>query len=296
MAIAALTPWLWLMQRYPGPVAARVGSSLANGKDLLSGLFSLMRFSTRSLLDAHWAGGVLQVNPSWLKTSVQGIAAVVIVSLIAAACYRLWDRTSFSRWGIILLPALITLLALWLKAALTERYLLVYFVTLPIALGYFLTHNLRNDPTRRNLWLGVISLVLIAGIYSNAISARAMLWSIKYPSSTAQNVGVAAFLNQAESPCLIVYQAPRQAAFGKSGEDKFGRLLSLSHWLDPAIAIDLLNAPEQVTFAPSCQNHYVYLPSPFLDKAVRAQGYELKPIDNIAPIDLQQMIRKNSSG
>ncbi len=295
IAIAAFTPWLWLMQRYPEAVADRVGSSVANWHTLLGGLFLIVRFSTRSLLDTHWAGGVLQVNPSWLEALAQGGAALVIVALIGTACYRLTVRNPFSVWGIILLPALTTLLALLLKAGLTERYLLVYFVTLPIALGYFLAHSLRTDSTHRHLWLGVTSLVLMASICSDVVSARAPLWSIKYPSSTAQNVDVSAFLNQVESPCLILYQSPRQAAFGKAGEDRFGRLLSLSHWLNPAIAVNLFNAPQQITFAPSCQAHFVYLPSPFIDSAIHAQGYELKPIDRIAPVDLQQVIQKTAS-
>lgn len=292
IAIAALTPWLWLMQRYPGPVADRVGSSLASWQTLLVGLFSIVRFSTRSLLDADWAGGVLQVNPAWLEAPAQASVALVSVSLIGTACYRLWVRTPFSVWGIVLLPVLVTLLALLLKGAVTERYLLVYFVTLPIALGYFLTHRFRTAPTRRNVWLSITSLVLIAAICSDTVSARSTLWTIKYPSSTAQNIDVAAALNQAESPCLIVYQAPRQAAFGKSSEDKLGRLLSLSHWLNPAITLNLLNAPEQFTFSPSCQTHFLYLPSPPIEKAIQAQGYELQPIGQIAPGGLQQVVKK----
>lgn len=288
LAVVAFSPWLWVMQRYRAPVADKLDQTFLSWQSLPGTLFTLIRITARTVLDAHWSGGIIRVSPQvWLNSLVQGVATLAILGLIGYACYWLWSRTALSVWGIVLLPALVTLLVLMSKGAIPERYLMPYFLAIHIAVAYCLAQKLLTDPMRRGFWLSVTALVLIAGLCSVGVSAQTPVWSIKFPSSTAQNGAIAAAINQTETPCVIVYQPPDLRAFGKAGRDRLGRMLSLSHGLKPSVALELINDPQQVTFPAGYSDYFIYRPSSAVRETIQTdQGYQLLPVDGIAQDEL----------
>lgn len=290
----AFMPWLWMMQYYREAVTDRVGTKVLTWQTVPETLSSLIRISARSILDTHWSGGILRISdPGIVNSSAQGLAALIILLLIGYSCYRFRVQTPFRVWGIVLLPMGVTLLALLAKGALPERYLMVYFLGLNIAVAYCLADKLHmrhrdGRPGHYKLWLGVTSFVLIAGLFSNAVSAQTPLWSIKYPSSTVANSEVAAVINQAQNPCVLVYQPPDQAAFGKAGQDRFGRMLALSHLLKPNVTVEFVNTPQAAALLPAgFSNYFVYRPvAKVLEALAEQQGYESYPVGEISEEEL----------
>lgn len=199
---------------------------------------------------------------------VLGLAGLVSYSLIV-----LVRRAPVAVWAFVLLLGGVTALGMILPDVLVgghrssiSRYLIPTWLSLQLAvahwIGLVLTVASGGKWQRR-----AIALLLAAALLSNGAILRAETWWTKYSSQT--QLAVAEFINQSPRPLLV------SSAYSINT----GELLALSHVLADTVTLVLVRESQAVPPLPTGYSDlFLFNPSPRLQTALRARGYDLDVI------------------
>lgn len=160
----------------------------------------------------------------------------LLILLVIYALYVICRRSPTRVWWFVLTLIGSTALLLALpdlilggQRSVATRYFVPCYLGIQLAVAYLFAYQLAAKKRwKRRFWQGVIAIVLLSGIVSDAITSPAdTSWNkvISY-----NNRSIAQIVNQSERPLLI------SSSFGIN----FGTVLSLSHLLDPKVNLQLV--------------------------------------------------------
>ncbi|MEH1917523.1 glycosyltransferase family 39 protein [Nostoc sp.] len=169
--------------------------------------------------------------------------------LIGYSIYFICRKTNYKTWlfivTLIMIPALPLMLPDLLFGgirSLAERYLLISYLGIQLAVTYLLATQLHNKSfVRRRIWQTIMGLVIICGLVSYGVSSQAETWWSKVISYG--NPQVAKIINQATHPLLI----------SNDSGINYGNIFSLSYLLEPKVQFQLVkdrsipNIPDEFT-------------------------------------------------
>lgn len=201
----------------------------------------------------------------------------LLLGLFVYAVYELCRRTSMRVWLLVLILTGIVLLILGLpdliiggQRSTSSRYLVPFYIGLPIAVAYLLSSKLLSSLVfQRNLGRGAIAAVLSLQILFCALNTQTeTVWTkgINYNLPAVANI-----LNTAPRPLLVSH------SFGIN----FGTLFALSYRTEPKVNYQIVDG----WFKPDYEN-VPTLPSGFSDT------YLLNPSDRFRQQIEQQTKRK----
>ncbi len=169
--------------------------------------------------------------------------------LVGYSIYFICRKTHYKIWlfivTLIMIPALPLMLPDLLFGgirSLAERYLLISYLGIQLAVTYLLATQLNNKSlARRGIWQIIMGLVIICGLVSYGVSSQADTWWSKVISSG--NPQVAKIINQTNHPLLI----------SNDSGINYGNVFSLSYLLQPKVQFQLVkgrsipNIPDEFT-------------------------------------------------
>lgn len=173
----------------------------------------------------------------------------IFLLLIGYSIYFICRTTNYKIWLFIVMLIMIPALPLMLPdllfggiRSLAERYLLVSYLGIQLAVTYLLAMQLHNKSfVRRRIWQTIMGLVIICGLVSYGVSSQAETWWSKVISYG--NPQVAKIINQATHPLLI----------SNDSGINYGNVFSLSYLLQPKVQFQLVrnssipNIPDEFT-------------------------------------------------
>jgi uncharacterized membrane protein len=169
------------------------------------------------------------------KVSIFIYLNILLLILIGYSFYFLCRYSSKKTWLFILILTAIIPLFLIVGDLLTNsrslghaRYIVPSYFGLQISLAYLFANQLNSRSLalwKKNAWRLIIALLVTSGILSCWISSQAETWANKYNSNQQP---IARIVNQCDRPLII-------------SDSTFAQVLSLSHWLDPKVKLQLLN-------------------------------------------------------
>lgn len=281
-SVVLFTPWIVTMLTHSLAVANKLEKSDDPSwlDSVVGELKPLSRYSCRIFVDAHWAGGIVSFGEGHpLNQLVQPAIAIAILGLIAYSLYYLCRTTPVKTWLFVGLLIGGTPFMLLIKDGISDRYLFAYYLGIQIAVAYWLaTQFTAKQHWQQILGKVVLVAVLSGGIFSGVMSSQANLWTIKFPSSSGSHPAIADILNGTENPLLIIEQ-PDTPFTGSASVDSVGRLLSLSHLLNPNIQLQLLQQPATLRIPPQFDNIFLYRPTKTLRKQLEQTQYQVKPVE-----------------
>lgn len=200
----------------------------------------------------------LNQGPSALNPAHYLLAALAIASII-----YLWRHASLSSALFITTLIGVTGLAILAPDVLLggrrssiTRYAVPCYLGLEIAISYFITLKLVERPFAvrarqrvRSRWRAVAIALAAGGIVSCAVSSQVPVWWHKSYAKSRRIPDVAALINESDRPLLV---SDRQPA---------GRILSLSHELNPGVHLQLGERAQQIDVPNGFDPVYLYLPS-----------------------------------
>ncbi|MDZ8085306.1 MAG: glycosyltransferase family 39 protein [Nostoc sp. DedQUE12b] len=156
--------------------------------------------------------------------------------LFGYSIYFICRKSNYKIWlfivTLIMIPALPLMLPDLLFGgirSLAERYLLISYLGIQLAVTYLLATQLHNKSfVRRRIWQIIMGLVIICGLVSYGVSSQAETWWSKVISSG--NPQVAKIINQATHPLLI----------SNDSGINYGNVFSLSYLLEPKVQFQLV--------------------------------------------------------
>ncbi|MEH2232262.1 MAG: glycosyltransferase family 39 protein [Nostoc sp.] len=156
--------------------------------------------------------------------------------LVGYSIYFICRKTNHKIWlfivTLIMIPALPLMLPDLLFGgirSLAERYLLISYLGIQLAVTYLLATQLNNKSfARRRIWQIIMGLVIICGLVSYGVSSQADTWWSKVISSG--NPQVAKIINQTNHPLLI----------SNDSGINYGNVFSLSYLLQPKVQYQLV--------------------------------------------------------
>ncbi|MBN3926879.1 glycosyltransferase family 39 protein [Nostoc sp. NMS4] len=177
------------------------------------------------------------------------VIAPIFLVLIGYSIYFICKTTNYKIWlfivTLIMIPALPLMLPDLLFGgirSLAERYLLVSYLGIQLAVTYLLATQLNNQSlVQRRIWQTIMGLVIICGLVSYGVSSQAETWWSKVISYG--NPQVAKIINQATHPLLI----------SNDSGINYGNVFSLSYLLEPKVQFQLVkghsipNIPDEFT-------------------------------------------------
>jgi uncharacterized membrane protein len=198
---------------------------------------------------------------------------VLILIMAVYSIYFLYSKTKKRSWLFIhamivtsfLGLALPDLLGGGMRSGGGYRYLTPSFLAIQISVAYLLAAKMScSSRMRRTTWQGVTAFVIGCGIVSCAVSSQAETWWSK-PISY-YHPRVARMVNQAHHPLLIMGGA--------------GKILSLSHLLDPKVMVWLVTNSDRVQIPKGFSDVFVFDPSLSLREKLESNDkYTMKEID-----------------
>ncbi|MEH2169848.1 MAG: glycosyltransferase family 39 protein [Nostoc sp.] len=160
----------------------------------------------------------------------------IFLVLIGYSIYFICRTTNYKIWlfivTLIIIPALPLMLPDLLFGgirSLAERYLLISYLGIQLAVTYLLATQLHNKSfARRRIWQIIMGIVIICGLVSYGVSSQAETWWSKVISSG--NPQVAKIINQATHPLLI----------SNDSGINYGNVFSLSYLVQPKVQFQLV--------------------------------------------------------
>ncbi|MEH1945443.1 MAG: glycosyltransferase family 39 protein [Nostoc sp.] len=206
-------------------------------------------------LDALIKSWLLQLNRIFLdldlgfENPLSYLMTPFILVLVGYSIYFICRKTNYKIWlfvvTLIMIPALPLMLPDLLFGgirSLAERYLLISYLGIQLAVTYLLATQLNNKSfARRRIWQIIMGLVIICGLVSYGVSSQADTWWSKVISSG--NPQVAKIINQTNHPLLI----------SNDSGINYGNVFSLSYLLQPKVQYQLVknrslpNIPDEFT-------------------------------------------------
>ncbi|MDZ7954295.1 glycosyltransferase family 39 protein [Nostoc sp. DedQUE09] len=193
-------------------------------------------------LDVLIKSWLLQLNRIFLdlnsgfENPFNYVITPLFLVLFGYSIYFICRKSNYKIWlfivTLIMIPALPLMLPDLLFGgirSLAERYLLISYLGIQLAVTYLLATQLHNKSfVRRRIWQIIMGLVIICGLVSYGVSSQAETWWSKVISSG--NPQVAKIINQATHPLLI----------SNDSGINYGNVFSLSYLLEPKVQFQLV--------------------------------------------------------
>ncbi|AVH69557.1 glycosyltransferase family 39 protein [Nostoc sp. 'Lobaria pulmonaria (5183) cyanobiont'] len=223
--ILAFTPWIMVL--------------IVNLLQVKSSTAWTKRHLPLDILIKSW---LLQLNRIFLdlnfgfENPFSYVITPIFLVLIGYSIYFICRTTNYKIWlfivTLIMIPALPLMLPDLLFGgirSLAERYLLISYLGIQLAVTYLLATQLHNKSfARRRIWQIIMGIVIICGLVSYGVSSQAETWWSKVISSG--NPQVAKILNQATHPLLI----------SNDSGINYGNVFSLSYLVQPKVQFQLV--------------------------------------------------------
>jgi uncharacterized membrane protein len=145
------------------------------------------------------------------------------------------------------------------------RYLIPSYLGIQLAVAFLLSTKMNSARlAQRTIWQAVTLFVIVCGIVSCTVSSQAQTWWTK-PISY-YHPRVARMINQAQHPLLIMGGA--------------GKLLSLSHLLDPKVRMWLVTNNDMVQIPEGFSDVFILDPSLLLRRKLQTNhNFTIKEVD-----------------
>ncbi|MGK7891136.1 MAG: glycosyltransferase family 39 protein [Leptolyngbyaceae cyanobacterium] len=260
-------PWLWVVVEQADQFVGNTVSVTRPRSGFLP-LFWLLNLS-RLFFDLNQ--GPSAINP----------AHYLLLLLVAIALFYLCRNSPPSRWSFVLLLIGVTGLALLgpdilfggRRSSIT-RYAVPSYVGIQISVAFLLATQVTANPFAvrsrfriQQRWRVVAIAIAIAGILSCGVNAHYPVWWHKSYAKSRRNPDVAQVINRSARPLVITDKKPA------------GRMLSLSHLLDPDVRVQLVDRPGQARTPRRFSDIFLYLPSePLRERVERKTNTTLEPI------------------
>jgi uncharacterized membrane protein len=190
---------------------------------------------TRIFFDLNWN----------LDNIFQFFTALFFLGVVSYAIYFLCIRTNIKVWLFIVTLIFIPALPLAIPdllfggiRSISERYLIPSHLGIIIAVAYLFSNEINNGIlSRRQMWCGVMVIILSLGLISLNVSSQADTWWNKVVSYG--NPQVARIINQESRAVLI----------SDDSGINYGNVFSLTHLLKPEVKLLLVkdNSAPKVT-------------------------------------------------
>jgi len=187
----------------------------------------------------------------------------LILLLIGYGFVVLIPDTDRSIWLFLLCLFLIPTLLLILpdlifggQRSISTRYFVPSLITAQILVAYLFAVQIRN---RKQLWRGLLIILLMCGLFSCWKISQADVWWNKGVSF--QNAQVAAVINQTANPLVI----------SDSRETNLGNVISLAYLVKPATQFKLVTQSEQLNGLEKSDSIFLFHLSPELEAALLKQ-------------------------
>lgn len=220
----------------------------------------------------------------------------LLVGLLLLSVWTLYRKASANRFGFVVLLMGVTGLAilgpdvlLGGRRSSITRYAIPAYLGIQISIAFLFSSQVSRNPfanpnafrLSKGWRNGAIALAL-AGILSCAVNAHYPVWWHKSYAKSRRNPDVAAFINGFVPAETLTEPAKNRAANSIkrkpvpgplviSDKTPAGRVLSLSHLLDPDVTIHLVNQPKQVRTPKRFDPIFLYLPSKKLKQTVETK-------------------------
>jgi len=187
----------------------------------------------------------------------------LILLLIGYGFMVLIPDTDRSIWLFLLCSFLIPTLFLILpdlifggQRSISTRYFVPSLIAAQILVAYLFAVQIRN---RKQLWQGLLIILLMCGLFSCWKVSQADVWWNKGVSF--QNAQVAAVINQTETPLVI----------SDNRETNLGNVISLAYLVKPATQFKLVTQSEQLNGLEKSDSIFLFHLSPELETALLKQ-------------------------
>lgn len=201
------------------------------------------------------------------------LALRVPIALLALGSLGILCRTTRSKtWLFILtlvgataLTTVVPDLVLGGQRSTVPRFALPGLVAVQLAVAHLIAAGI-TSPSSWQKRLGMIVLLglLVSGVGSDVVSARAVRWWNKGKNNLLPGMAV------------VINQAPRPLVLSASGSEHLGNVLALSHLLEPRARLWLMGDPTAPAVPDGFSDVFLFKPSPALIQQFEAAGYEVE--------------------
>lgn len=258
LGLVLFSPWLWIVVNRFSLFVSNTDSVNHNRSGFLP-LFWGLNLS-RIFFDVN------QGSSPWSPLHYLG-AALLFYSL-----YFLYRQGKIESWIFIMTLIGVTGTALIAPDLLIggrrssiTRYAIPCYLGIQLAVAYMLGVGIARGVSQR--WKQGAILLAVCGIVSASVSSHIPVWWHKSYAKSRLNPSVARIVNMEERPLLISDEIP-------------GRILSLSHLLNPDVHLQLSIPPEIPEIAPGFDPVFFYRPSDSMKaKLASERNINLEPTE-----------------
>ncbi|NEP15238.1 MAG: hypothetical protein F6K14_34730 [Symploca sp. SIO2C1] len=208
------------------------------------------------------------------------IVPPIFFILVGYAIYFVCRHTPKQVWLLILTVIMASILPLMLldlifggQRSASTRYFIPCFIGIQLAVAYLFAYQLTHASFwQRQIWQGIIAVVISCGVLCCAISSQADTWWNKI--SSYHNPQSARIINQTSQPLVI----------SNPSDTNTGQLISLSYLLDEKVKFQLIGQPN--IYLPQIpagfSDIFLFDPSEKLQKKLEQEyGAKIEPIENV---------------
>jgi uncharacterized membrane protein len=253
VSLLALVPWMVVFF-----------GNLDQVHEATATLNSPYQFST---LVNEW---VLNFSRGFVDRELGFLNTVGLILFGFAPLYYLYRKTPRVTWLLVIATAAISFLILALpdiflggQRSLRIRYFIPAFLSIQLALSYFIVTQIQAGGWYRRLGQLVLAGFLIGGIMACSVSSQAQVWWNKSIPRSAYYPAVSALINQTPNPLVI-------------SDDDPASLLAFSYWLKPETPMQLVTRP-RVKVADGFDHVLLLNPSKRL-RTFLERRYRLQPL------------------
>ncbi len=213
------------------------------------------------------------------------IVPPIFFVLVGYAIYFVCRHTPKQVWLLILTLIMASILPLMLldlifggQRSASTRYFIPCFIGIQVAVAYLFAHQLTHASFwQRQIWQGIMAVVISCGVVCCVISSQADTWWHKI--SSYHNPQSARVINQTSQPLVI----------SNPSDTNTGQLISLSYLLDEKVKFQLIGQPN--IYLPQIpagfSDIFLFDPSETLRKRLEQEyGAEIEPIENVPLLKL----------
>lgn len=202
------------------------------------------------------------------EVSISIYINLILLFIISYSFYFLYRYTPLKTWLFIFLSTAIVPIFLIVGDLATNsrslghaRYIVPSYFGLQLSVAYLFANQLNARSLalwQKNAWRLILALLVTGGILSCWISSQAETWANKYNSNQQP---IARIVNQCDRPLII-------------SDSTFAQVLSLSHWLDSKVKLQLLNQTKISQLTDDFSNYsdtFLFKPSKNLKETIDKQ-------------------------
>ena len=213
------------------------------------------------------------------------IVPPLLFLLVGYALYFLCCHTPKSIWlfvliliGVSTLPLILPDVLFGGRRSASTRYFIPFFLGIQLTVAYLFAHQLtRASFWQRQIWQGIMAVLISSGVVCCVISSQADTWWHKVVGY--DNPQAARIINQAPQPLVV----------SNPSDTNTGQLISLSYLLDEKVKFQLVGQPN-IYIPPiptGFSDIFLFYPSEALRKGLEQEyGAKIELIENVPLLKL----------